>query len=81
MNELSIGMSILLGVIQGLTEFIPVSSTAHVRILPAFLDMQDVGAAYTAVIQLGSLIALLFYFRKDLYEFSMQSFLAIRKGN
>jgi len=79
MNELSIGISILLGVIQGLTEFIPVSSTAHVRILPAFLDMQDVGAAYTAVIQLGSLIALLFYFRKDLYEFSMQSFLAIRK--
>jgi Uncharacterized bacitracin resistance protein len=79
MNELSIGISILLGVIQGLTEFIPVSSTAHVRILPAFLDMQDVGAAYTAVIQLGSLIALLFYFRKDLYEFSIQSFLAIQK--
>jgi undecaprenyl-diphosphatase len=79
MNHLDISISILLGIIQGLTEFIPVSSTAHIRILPAFLDINDVGAAYTAVIQLGSLIALLFYFKKDLYEFSLQSFLAIHK--
>jgi undecaprenyl-diphosphatase len=56
----------LLGLIQGLTEFIPVSSTAHVRVVPALLGQPDPGAAYTAVIQLGTLVAVLAYFAKDL---------------
>jgi undecaprenyl-diphosphatase len=56
----------LLGVVQGLTEFIPISSTAHLRILPALFGVPDPGAAYTAVIQLGTLLAVLVYFAKDL---------------
>jgi undecaprenyl-diphosphatase len=56
----------LLGLIQGLTEFIPVSSTAHVRVASALTGQQDAGAAYTAVIQLGTLVAVLAYFAKDL---------------
>jgi undecaprenyl-diphosphatase len=56
----------LLGLVQGLTEFIPVSSTAHLRLIPALLGQNDPGAAYTAVIQLGTLIAVLAYFAKDL---------------
>ena len=56
----------LLGLVQGLTEFIPVSSTAHLRVVPALLGQPDPGAAYTAVIQLGTLIAVLAYFAKDL---------------
>jgi undecaprenyl-diphosphatase len=56
----------LFGVVQGLTEFIPVSSTAHLRILPALFGEKDPGAAYTAVIQLGTLAAVLVYFAKDL---------------
>jgi len=56
----------LLGLIQGLTEYIPVSSTAHLRVLPALLGLPDAGAAYTAVIQLGTLAAVLVYFAKDL---------------
>jgi undecaprenyl-diphosphatase len=56
----------LLGLIQGLTEFIPVSSTAHLRLAPALLGQPDAGAAYTAVIQLGTLLAVLAYFAKDL---------------
>ncbi len=56
----------LLGVVQGLTEFLPVSSTAHVRLLPALLGQPDPGAAYTAVIQLGTLLAVLVYFRREL---------------
>jgi undecaprenyl-diphosphatase len=56
----------LLGIVQGLTEFIPVSSTAHLRLLPELLGMKDPGAAYTAVIQLGTLLAVLVYFAKDL---------------
>ncbi|MFN3605065.1 MAG: undecaprenyl-diphosphatase UppP [Leptonema sp. (in: bacteria)] len=72
-GELDILVSFLLGALQGLTEFLPISSTAHIRILPAFLNLPDVGAAYTAVIQLGSLIALFFYFNKDLKDFFIQS--------
>ncbi|MBV8763113.1 MAG: undecaprenyl-diphosphatase UppP [Deltaproteobacteria bacterium] len=56
----------LLGLIQGLTEYIPVSSTAHLRVVPALFGMKDAGAAYTAVIQLGTLAAVIIYFAKDL---------------
>jgi undecaprenyl-diphosphatase len=56
----------LLGLVQGLTEFIPVSSTAHLRIVPSLFGQPDPGAAYTAVIQLGTLVAVLAYFAKDL---------------
>lgn len=58
----------LLGLVQGLTEFIPVSSTAHLRVVPALLGQPDPGAAYTAVIQLGTLVAVLAYFAKDLIQ-------------
>ena len=51
----------LLGLLQGLTEFIPVSSTAHLRLAPALLGQPDPGAAFTAVIQLGSLVAVIAY--------------------
>src|SRR5215470_14765347 len=56
----------LLGLVQGLTEFIPVSSTAHLRVAPALLGQPDPGAAYTAVLQLGTLVAVLAYFARDL---------------
>ena len=56
----------LFGLTQGLTEFIPVSSTAHLRILPTLFRMKDYGPAYTAVIQLGTLLAVIVYFAKDL---------------
>lgn len=58
----------LLGLAQGLTEFIPISSTAHLRVLPAVFGMPDPGAAYTAVLQLGTLVAVLAYFAKDLVQ-------------
>ena len=56
----------LLGLVQGLTEFIPVSSTAHLRLVSALTGQQDAGAAYTAVIQIGTLAAVIAYFAKDL---------------
>jgi len=58
--------AIVLGIVQGLTEFLPVSSTAHLRIVPAFLGWEDPGAAFTAVTQLGTMAAVLLYFRADL---------------
>jgi undecaprenyl-diphosphatase len=58
--------SFLLGAVQGLTEFLPISSTAHLRIVPALSGWNDPGAAYTAIIQLGTLLSVFVYFRKDL---------------
>ncbi|MFA6468768.1 MAG: undecaprenyl-diphosphatase UppP [Bacteroidota bacterium] len=58
--------AIILGIIQGLTEFLPISSTGHLRIIPALLGWNDPGAAFTAVIQFGTLVAVLFYFRIDI---------------
>src|SRR5829696_1761009 len=60
--------AIVLGIVQGLTEYLPVSSTAHLRIVPAFLSWEDPGAAFTAVTQLGTMAAVLLYFREDLWR-------------
>jgi len=57
--------SLVLGLVQGLTEFLPVSSTAHLRVMPALLGWPDPGAAWSAVIQLGTLGAVLVYFARD----------------
>jgi undecaprenyl-diphosphatase len=56
----------ILGLVQGITEFLPISSTAHIRIVPALFGWSDPGAAFTAAIQLGSLAAIVLYFWKDL---------------
>ena len=58
--------AVIYGVIQGLTEFIPISSTAHLRVIPALLGWKDEGAAFSAVIQMGTLIATLIYFRIEI---------------
>lgn len=58
--------AIVLGIVQGLTEFLPISSTAHLRIVPSLLGWNDPGAAFTASIQLGTLVAIVAYFAKDL---------------
>ena len=60
--------AIVLGIVQGLTEFLPISSTGHLRIVPAFLGWEDPGAAFTAVTQLGTMAAVLAYFRDDLWR-------------
>jgi undecaprenyl-diphosphatase len=60
--------AIVLGIVQGLTEFLPISSSAHLRIVPAFAGWDDPGAAFTAVTQLGTLAAVLLYFRDDLWR-------------
>ncbi|MCB0830599.1 MAG: undecaprenyl-diphosphatase, partial [Solirubrobacterales bacterium] len=60
--------SIILGLLQGLTEFLPISSSGHLLIMPAILGWDDPGAAFTATIQLGTEAAVLIYFRKDLWR-------------
>jgi undecaprenyl-diphosphatase len=60
--------AIVLGLVQGLTEFLPISSSGHLRIVPAFFGWDDPGAGFTAVIQLGTMAAVLLYFRADLWR-------------
>ncbi|MEZ0580535.1 undecaprenyl-diphosphate phosphatase [Nocardioides sp. MH1] len=60
--------ALVLGVIQGLTEFLPISSSAHLRIFPELFGWGDPGAAFTAVIQIGTELAVLVYFRKDIWD-------------
>ena len=56
----------MLGLVQGITEFLPISSTAHLRLVPAILGWPDGGAAFAAVIQLGTLLAVVGFFLRDL---------------
>ncbi|MER5435314.1 undecaprenyl-diphosphate phosphatase [Streptomyces sp. NPDC002588] len=58
--------SLILGLVQGLTEFLPVSSSAHLRLTAAFSGWKDPGAAFTAITQIGTETAVLIYFRKDI---------------
>lgn len=64
--EISMVQAVLFGIVQGLTEFLPISSSAHLRILPELIGMEDPGSAFTAVIQLGTMAAVLIYFAKDI---------------
>ncbi len=60
--------AVVLGLIQGLTEFLPISSSAHLRIFPELFGWGDPGAAFTAVIQIGTELAVLIYFRHDIWR-------------
>lgn len=65
---MSIFEAIILGIVQGLTEFLPISSSGHLLIVPALFGWQDPGAAFTAVIQLGTMAAVVIYFREDIWR-------------
>jgi len=60
--------ALVLGIVQGLTEFLPISSSGHLRVVPAIAGWEDPGAAFTAVTQLGTMAAVLLYFRADLWR-------------
>jgi undecaprenyl-diphosphatase len=71
--------AIVLGVLQGLTEFLPISSSAHQLIVPAMLGWEDPGAAFTAITQLGTEAAVLIYFRKDIWSIATIWFQSLYK--
>jgi undecaprenyl-diphosphatase len=58
--------AVVLGVVQGLTEFLPISSTAHLRLVPTLFGWGDPGAASSAIIQLGTMLAVVAFFRRDI---------------
>ena len=63
----------LYGLIQGFTEFIPVSSTAHLKVISEFLGINDPGSSLSAIIQLGSVLALIWYFKNDIFKLKSKS--------
>ncbi|HEX8169379.1 MAG TPA: undecaprenyl-diphosphatase UppP [Thermoanaerobaculia bacterium] len=71
---MSIIEAIVLGLVQGLTEFIPISSTAHLKLVPQFLGWGDPGAAVSAVIQFGTILAVIIYFFRDLVRLTVGFF-------
>ena len=68
LSRLNLLQAVILGFVQGLTEFLPISSTAHVKIVPVLLGWGDPGVNFTAIVQLGSIAAILWYFWGDLRE-------------
>jgi len=65
-QQMNVLQAIFLGFVQGITEFLPISSTAHLKVVPVVLGWGDPGVAFTAIIQLGSIAAVLGYFWGDL---------------
>jgi undecaprenyl-diphosphatase len=78
--------AIILGIVQGVTEFLPISSSAHLRIVPELFGWEDPGAAFTAVTHLGSAVAIVLFFGKDLLRIanawirSLRSTASLREG-
>jgi undecaprenyl-diphosphatase len=70
----------LLGVVQGITELLPISSTAHMRLVPAVLGWQDPGSAFSAAMQLAALVAVVSYFWSDVRDLATHSLSAISRG-
>lgn len=68
---MNLGQAVVYGIVQGLTEFLPISSSAHLRIVPALFGWKDPGAAFTAVIQLGTMLAVVLYFWRELVNITV----------
>jgi undecaprenyl-diphosphatase len=79
-HALNIFQAVVLGLVQGLTEFLPISSSAHLKVVPAVLGWGDPGVAFTAVIQLGSIAAVLWYFWQDLTQITQGAIRAIARS-
>lgn len=79
--QVNLFQAFILGIVQGLTEFLPISSTAHLKVVPVALGWGDPGVTFTAVIQLGSIAAVLWYFWSDLSSITIGAFKAIRQSD
>ena len=73
--------AVILGLVQGLTEFLPISSTAHLRIVPWLFGWEDPGAAFSAAIQLGTLVAVFVFFARDIQRLTGAALQGIAQRN
>ncbi|MCA9931635.1 MAG: undecaprenyl-diphosphatase, partial [Anaerolineales bacterium] len=70
--------AIILGIIQGATEFLPISSSGHLVLLPTIFDLTSPDLTMTGLVHLGSLMAVLIYFRQDLRQITTAVFSGLR---
>ena len=78
---MSLFHAITLGLIQGITEFLPISSSGHLIFLPRLFGWADQGIEFDAVLNLGTLIAVVCYFRKELWAIKKSFFISRAKRN
>jgi len=79
--QLDMGQAAILGVVQGITELLPISSTAHMRLVPLLSGWPDPGSAFSAAMQLAALFAVVTYFRRDIMDLAIGSLSAVARGN
>ena len=79
MNDLSLFQSLVLGALQGLAEFLPVSSSAHLALAPWAFGWPEPGLAFDVALHLGTLVAVLWYFRRDWLRLTMAAFSIVRE--
>ncbi|MFN7052921.1 MAG: undecaprenyl-diphosphate phosphatase [Gemmobacter sp.] len=77
--DLSFLQTAFLGVVQGVTELVPVSSSAHMRVVPALLGWPDPGAAFSAAMQMAALVGVVSYFWRDIHGLASGSISAIKR--
>ncbi|MCF1472969.1 MULTISPECIES: undecaprenyl-diphosphate phosphatase [Rhizobium/Agrobacterium group] len=77
--DLSFVQTAFLGVVQGVTELVPVSSSAHMRVVPALLGWPDPGAAFSAAMQMAALVGVISYFWRDIYGLASGSISAVKR--
>ncbi len=77
--NINVFQAAFLGLVQGMTEFLPISSSAHLKVIPEALKWGDPGVAFTAIIQLGSIAAVIWYFWSDIVTVVSGAFTAVKK--
>ncbi|MDX5439226.1 MAG: undecaprenyl-diphosphate phosphatase [Alteromonadaceae bacterium] len=71
--------ALFLGLLQGLTEFLPISSSGHLILIPAFFEWTDQGVGFDLAVHVGTLLAVVLYFRKDVFAITRDGLLSLSK--
>lgn len=80
-HPLNLFQAVVLGIVQGLTEFLPISSSAHLKVVAVVLGWDDPGVAFAAVLELGSIAAVIWYFRRDVAQITTGAIKAIQNSD
>ena len=80
-SQINVVQAVVLGIVQGLTEFLPISSTGHLKVVSVMLGWGDPNIAFTAILELGSIAAVIWYFWGDLVQLTVGTIKAIQASD